>query len=321
MPEPGRGTLPEAVPEAVSIREARTAPRSRPLDEVLRAAAARLVGAGIAGGRADAVALAGHLLDVGPGEVERRAILREPAPAGFDALLDLRAQRVPLQHLTGVAAFRHIELSVGPGVFIPRPETELLTEFAVAALDAAPTTAGTDALGPQFVDLCTGSGAIALSIAHERPGARVAAVELSEQAYGYARANADRLGAAIDLRLGDAVSAFEDLAGAVDVVATNPPYIPDGAVQVDPEVRDHDPALALYGGGDGLELPMRLIQRAARLLRPGGVLLVEHGELQGQELRARLERLRAWDRVQDHPDLTGRPRVLRAVRSGLEPVS
>lgn len=293
--------MPEAPPEVDSLAQA------------LRAAAARLRAVGIEGARTDAVALAGYALGVASGEVERLAILGAPAPSGWDALVARRAQRVPLQHLTGRAAFRHLELAVGPGVFVPRPETEVLVDLAVRALDEI----ATGGLVPRFVDLCTGSGAIALSVAHERPATQVCAVELSEPAHAFARANADDLDLAIDLRLGDATAAFEDLIGSVDVCATNPPYIPDAAVPIDPEVRDHDPAVALYGGPDGLDLPMRLIDRAARLLRPGGVLLVEHGERQGEELVARLTACdggATWCEVVDHADLTGRPRVLRAVR-------
>lgn len=291
-----------------------------PLSRALREATARLRAVRIDGGRADAVALAAHLLEVEPGEVERRAILGAATPAGFDELLARRVARVPLQHLTGVAPFRHVVLSVGPGVFTPRPETEVLVGLALEALDAldARDAGGSD--GARVVDLCTGSGAIAVSIALERPTARVAAVELSPEAHAYARANVEALAAAVDLRLGDATTAFGELDGTVDVVATNPPYIPDGAIPIDPEVALHDPALALYGGGDGLELPMRLVARAAALLRPGGVLLVEHGERQGEDLVARLAATGAWVEITDHEDLTGRPRVLRAVRATGSPV-
>lgn len=293
-----------------------------PLSVALREAAARFRHVGIDGGRADAVALAGHLLGVSPGEVERRAILGALTPPGFDDLVARRATRVPLQHLTGFAPFRRVELRVGPGVFVPRPETEGLVELALAALDERSERSERSEsaeVGPvRFVDLCTGSGAIAVSVAVERPGVQVAAVELSPQAHGYAQANVERLAPGVDLRLGDAVTAFEDLVGAVDVCATNPPYIPDDAVPIDPEVRDHDPAMALYGGPDGLDLPMRLIARAAQLLRPGGVLLVEHGERQGEDLVTRLVGIdggTTWRDVADHRDLTGRPRVLRAVRA------
>ena len=160
-----------------------------------------------------------------------------------------RAARVPLQHLTGQAHFRRLTLAVGPGVFVPRPETEVTAGHAI---DAA------SALGPDavVVDLCTGSGAIALAVKDELPGARVLAVELSDLAHGWAVANRDRLGLDVEVRLGDATTAFDDLEGAVDVVVSNPPYIPVGAVPVDPEVRDHDPEVALYGGSaDGLADP------------------------------------------------------------------
>ena len=178
----------------------------------------------------------------------------------YDALVGRRAAREPLQHLTGRAYFRHVELAVGPGVFVPRPETELLAGWAVeraGALDA-----------PVVVDLGTGSGAIAKAVADEVPHARVHAVEMDEAAHGWATANL--AGTGVDLRLGDLATAFEELAGTVDVVVSNPPYIPlDAWESVALEVRDHDPALALWSGADGLDA-MRVVEaRAALLLGPG----------------------------------------------------
>nr|WP_218880613.1 peptide chain release factor N(5)-glutamine methyltransferase [Kineosphaera limosa] len=285
----------------------------------MRAAGATLRAAGIDSGRADAARLAAHLLDCPVGEVERLAILGRPAPAGFTELVTRRARREPLQHLTGRAPFRHLDLHVGPGVFVPRPETETLVDLALTYLRGLPS-----APPPRIVDLCTGSGAIALTIADEHPVAVVGAVELSEAAHAYARRNvdahADRLGErgtpAIDLRRGDASSSFLDWAGTIDLVATNPPYIPDDAIPRDREVRDHDPHLALFGGGaDGLDVPRALLAHAAHLLRPGGALLMEHGETQGQQLAELLGAAGGWVDIADHRDATDRPRVICARRA------
>lgn len=278
------------------------------LRDALREATARLATAGVPSPGVDAATLAAYLLGVSVGEMHRRALIGAPAPVGLDELVERRAARVPLQHITGVAHFRRLSLRVGPGVFVPRPETEVLVEHALAALASVVTIGRT----PVVVDLCTGSAAIALAVADECPSASVVAVELSVEALTFARANV--LGSGVDLRRGDAANACPDLIGAVDVVATNPPYVPDDGVPIDPEVRDHEPAMALYGGGDGLELPLRIARRAAHLLRPGGTLLVEHGERQGADIAARLAAQGAWIDVEDQLDLTGRPRVMRAVR-------
>jgi release factor glutamine methyltransferase len=217
---------------------------------------------------------------------------------------------VPLQHLTGTAPFRTVELAVGPGVFVPRPETEVVAGVAVqeaARLDQ-----------PLVVDLCAGSGAIAVAVAVEVPAARVVAVELDPLAHAWARRNVDALGGRVELRLGDAVRAdtgvLADLAGAVDVVVANPPYIPDGARPVDPEVADHDPRLALYGGGeDGLVVPRGVVASARGLLKAGGLLVMEHGDAQGPRAR-RLVEGPDWHDVRTAEDLTGRPRALLARR-------
>jgi release factor glutamine methyltransferase len=277
----------------------------------VRAAAARLRDAGIASADVDAVELAAHALGVDSSEVRRLMVLggRE-LPETYAALVDERARRVPLQHLTGRAHFRRLTLSVGPGVFVPRPETEVLVDLAVAELDRL------GAGSPRVVDLCSGSGAIPLAIKDERPESAVRGIELSEQAWAWAVANRDRLGLDVDLVLGDATRpCFEDWAGTVDVVTINPPYIPIGAVPIDPEVRDHDPGIALYGGSeDGLTIPLATARVAARLLRPGGLVLVEHADSQGESLPRRLRQTGLWDDVADHEDLARRPRVTEARR-------
>jgi release factor glutamine methyltransferase len=288
----------------------------RSLRTALATAHQRLEDAGIASPTADAHLLAAHVLGVGRGELSRRVVLGyELTPeetARLDGAVAERARRVPLQHLTGLAPFRGLELLVGPGVFVPRAETELVAGWAVAAARAV-VAAGDE---PLVVDLCTGSGAIALAVADEVPQARVVAVELGADAVAWAARNVERLGfgGRVDVRAGDVTRAdagvLADVAGAVDVVAANPPYIPPDAEPTEPEVRDHDPALALYGGGDdGLAVPRAVVDAAARLLRPGGLLLMEHGELQGAATRA-FASGPEWTGARTERDLTGRDRAL-----------
>ncbi|KRF48415.1 protein-(glutamine-N5) methyltransferase, release factor-specific [Terrabacter sp. Soil811] len=284
------------------------------LREGVRAAAARLRDAGVASADVDAVELAAHVLEVDASEVRRLMVLGgRILPGSYAVLVDERARRVPLQHLTGRAHFRRLTLSVGPGVFVPRPETEVLVDLALVEVDRL-SAAGAEAV--RVVDLCSGSGAIALSVRAERPDADVRGLELSPDAYAWSVANRDRLGLDVRLEQGDAtLPCFEDWAGAVDVVTVNPPYIPVGAVPVDPEVRDHDPDVALYGGSeDGLAIPLAVARTAARLLRPGGLVLVEHADSQGESLPRRLAATGQWTDVTDHDDLSARPRVTVARR-------
>jgi release factor glutamine methyltransferase len=282
------------------------------LDHLVRAAERTLADAGVPSPGADALALAAHVLGCTGEEVRRRMVLRhavdDDVRRTYSALVAERARRIPLQHLTGTAHFRHLTLRVGPGVFVPRPETEVVAQ---AAIDEAA------ACGPHplVVDLCTGSGAIALSVASEVPGARVIGVEVDPLAIGWARANVDVYAASLELVHEDATTALPELDGTVDVVVSNPPYIPQGMEPVDPEVRDHDPVLALYGGSeDGLRIPLAVASRAAGLLRPGGLLVMEHADTHGASLPRRLERTGVWRDVVDHPDLTGRPRFVTARR-------
>ncbi len=227
----------------------------------------------------------------------------------FTALVDERVRRVPLQHLTGTAGFRGLDLAVGPGVFVPRPETELVAGAAVEAATAAGPA-------PVVVDLCTGSGAIAAAVAAEVPGAHVEAVEVDPGAHAWAQRNLAASGVVLHLSdATDPTAAPYDLDGAVDVVVANPPYVPDDMRPLDPEVADHDPHLALYGGSDGLRVPLRVAARARVLLRPGGTFVMEHAH--GQ--RAALVRALAaagWDDVRGHDDLTGRERFVVARAGG-----
>ena len=281
---------------------------------MVRWAAHELTAAGVPSPRVDAELLLAHVLGAELADLRRQLLLGESVGEGertaYARLVAERVARVPLQHLTGEAHFRHLTLRVGPGVFVPRPETETLVDLALADLRERDTGR------PVVVDLCTGSGAIALALAQEGPDAQVHAVELSESAHAWAASNVERSGLSVDLRLGDATAAFDDLVGAVDVVVSNPPYIPPGSVPVDPEVRDHDPEMALYGGGeDGLAVPLAVAQRAADLLVDDGVLLMEHADVQGEVLVRALTATRMWSHVADHPDLAGLPRVTRAVRA------
>jgi release factor glutamine methyltransferase len=317
---------------------------------LVRTGSRTLAEAGIASAVVDALELAAHILGVEGAEVRRRMILGGALPAEIEqryaAELAERARRVPLQHLTGRAHFRRLTLHVGPGVFVPRPETEGLVELALAELQrrlAAPTRrdplsnavlggerSGTPVRstpntafgevgegGLRVVDLCSGSGAIALSLKHERPDLSVRAVEVSPEAVAWATANRDRLGLDVEMVTGDATAdCLPDWAGTVDVVTANPPYIPLGAVPVDPEVRDHDPEIALYGGSaDGLAIPLAVARAAAGLLRPDGLLLMEHADTQGVTLPTALRSTGQWADVVDHRDLAGRPRVVAARRA------
>ena len=197
---------------------------------------------------------------------------------------------------------------MGPGVFVPRPETEFVAGLAI---DAALAARSARRRRP-----CTGSGAIALSVADEVPTATVYAVELGREAHAWAERNVADTGLAVDLRLGDATEAFPELDGSVDVVVANPPYIPVGMVPLDPEVRDHDPELALFGGSeDGLAIPLAVARRAAQLLRPGGLLVMEHADSQGAVCPTRWRRTGEWTDLADHDDLTGRPRATTARRA------
>jgi release factor glutamine methyltransferase len=262
-----------------------------------------LAAAGVPSPRHDAEVLAAHVLGVSRGGLVRHETLDV---AAFDALVARRAARVPLQHLTGRAAFRHIEVDVGPGVFVPRPETEVTTGAAIEVARMLDR--------PLVVDLYAGSGAIALAVADEVPDAEVHAVEAEDGAIAWLRRNL--AGTRVVAHHADVERCLLELTGTVDVVVANPPYVPLGAEVRDPEVAMHDPAVALWSGPDGLDA-MRVLERtAARLLRPGGYLFAEHADVQGLSAPALFADPARWEDVSDHTDLAGRPRYLSARRTG-----
>jgi release factor glutamine methyltransferase len=283
------------------------------LDEIA-AATIRLAEAGVDSPRADAETIAAHVHGVGRGELHR-------VPDGeFDPRfwneIARREAREPLQHITGLAYFRYLELQVGPGVFVPRPETEVMTGWAIGALRDM------DVAEPVVVDLGTGSAAIALAIAQEVPRAQVHAVEADPLARQWAERNIARCAGSaphtrgrLTLDGGDFASALPSLSGTVDLVISNPPYIPVGAA-VPPEVGEYDPAGALWGGQDGLDA-VRIIEGAAqRLLRPDGLVAVEHGAPQGAAVYWIFAEERGWRDTRNHKDLAGRDRFVTARLEG-----
>ncbi|MGE5763557.1 MAG: peptide chain release factor N(5)-glutamine methyltransferase [Mycobacterium leprae] len=270
------------------------------LADAVAAAAARLAAAGVPSPRVDAEELAAHSLGTERTQLQRHATVG----AGFWDLVARRVARVPLQHLTGRAYFRHLTLAVGPGVFVPRPETELLAGWAIEA--ARPLA------HPVVVDVGTGSGAIALAVAMEVPAAEVHAVEADPGAFAWAARNC--AGTRVRLHAADLTGAelLPELDGRVDVVVSNPPYIPVGSLPLDPEVREHDPPAALYGGADGLDLVREVERTARRLLRPGGWVGVEHADTQGVDAPAVFAAAGGWADVADHRDLAARDRFVTA---------
>lgn len=269
-----------------------------------------LAEAGVQSPRHDATALAAHVL----GQERLELVVAPPVPDGFAeqfaGLVERRRNREPLQHLVGTTGFRYLTLLVEPGVFVPRPETEVVAQVAI---DEALRLER-----PLVVDLCCGAGGIAVAVATEVPAARVVAVDLSPEAVDLTRRNAERSGATLRVEHGDVTdpALLHELDGTVDVLVANPPYIPPDAEPVDPEVRDHDPDLALYGGGlDGLDVPRAVLAAAARLLVPGGLLVMEHAEVQDAAARAAAHGTGAFVDVESRPDLTGRPRMLVARRA------
>jgi release factor glutamine methyltransferase len=308
---------------------------------LVRAVAARIDAAGVPSPLADAIALVGHASGLGTSEVRLRMARGDAisdglvrgglgpdglVPGGLDraaleAAVARRAAREPLQHILGLAAFRTLSLEVGPGVFVPRPETEVVAGRAIRAAAAVARRGDV----PSCADLCAGSGAIGISIAAEVPTARVSLIELDSAAFAYLARNIARQQPDVRERLeaarADARTALGARDGTLDVVVSNPPYIPPGATPRDAEVADHDPAVALFGlGADGLEVPRGIVAAAARLLRPGGTFVMEHGDEQGAAVRtmlevAMVEGARAWTGIETCTDHTGRERFVVASRA------
>jgi release factor glutamine methyltransferase len=227
----------------------------------------------------------------------------------YRKLIMRRVERVPVQHLTGRAHFRRVEVVVGPGVFVPRPETEVMTGWAIDQLRSLISRERR----PLVVELCAGSGVISKAITSELTRVDIHAVEVSEAAADYARRNlADTL---VDLHVSDMATALVDLNGSVDLVIANPPYIPlDAYESVAPEARDHDPVQALFAGPDGLDAIKVVISVAQRLLRPGGLLCFEHADVQGESAPALVVAVGGFTAVRRHSDLAGRPRFVTAIR-------
>jgi release factor glutamine methyltransferase len=282
----------------------------------------RLAAAGVPSPAADAAALLSHVLGIPRTRLILQDRMDEQHRIALESLVARRCNRVPLQHILGRTGFRRLEVAVGPGVFVPRPETEIVADAAIRALREAPDRVA--------VDLCAGTGVIALALATEVPSATVHAVELSAEALPWLRANAAELapritevGSQLQIHADDATTcatgSLAFLAGQVAVVASNPPYIPVDAIPRDPEVRFHDPAMALYAGPDGLEIIRSVIETAAVLLRPGGTLVMEHADAQGAEAGARgvpglLRADARWTQVRDLRDYNSLPRFTVATR-------
>ena len=283
---------------------------SQPVRPLLTRAVAELREAGVQSPEQDARVLLSLVCDIEPARLPLLDGVSDEQAEIFESMVIKRAVRMPLQHLTGRAYFRHVQLEVGPGVFVPRPETEVMTGWALDQLRPEVLAMRR----PLVVELCAGSGAIAKALVDELPRLRVHAVELSEDAAVWAARNLS--GTSVELHVGDMASALPELNGTVDLVIANPPYIPlDAYESVAPEVRDHDPAVALFSGDDGLDAIRVLVKVASRLLKPGGLLCFEHADVQGESAPAVVSAYGLFTGVRDHRDLTGRPRFTTAVRA------
>lgn len=280
------------------------------LSEVIAHAVAKFETAGIENPQVDAELLVGQVLGLSRGQVQASVIsageIDQEKLKTLNDLFGRRFAREPLQHLTGVAFFRQLELEVGRGVFIPRPETESVVQLAIDALRAS------DLTEPIAVDLGTGSGAIALAMHTEVPNAKVYAVEKSQEAHAFTAKNFAKYPGA-ELVLGDLADSLTVLNGSVSVVISNPPYIPAEMIPIDPEVHLFDPSLALYGGADGLDVIRLVSTSAKRLLRDGGTLVIEHADSQSEQV-CELLLAEGWKQISAHQDLTGRDRSVSAIR-------
>lgn len=278
-----------------------------PLRLAIAEAARALEAAGVASPRVDAEHLAAHVVGVERSRLLLQPLVDPPVADELRRLVARRAAREPLQHILGTAVLGPVTVAVGPGVFVPRPETELLLEWGLAAVADVPA--------PVVVDLCTGTGALAIAVAESRPDAVVHAVEVDPEALAWARRNIDAHGGRVALRAADVRSndLLVELEARVDLVLCNPPYVPDGTA-LPPEVTGWDPPGAVFGGPDGLEVIRAVVNAAAGLLRHGGRLAIEHDDTHGELVPALLRRRAVLADVEEHADLNGRPRFVTARR-------
>ena len=280
------------------------------ISEALKLATEKFTTAGIISPRVDAELVGCFILEIDRSEIallviDNQAFPEDKLPDFLEAV-QRREKREPLQHITRSAPFRHLELEVGPGVFVPRPETEQLVELAIQKTQMVNT--------PLIVDLCSGSGAIAISMSTELENANLFAVELSEEAFEYLKRNFQKYGLDTKtLRNENLTTALGELQGQVDLVVSNPPYIPDAAVPIDLEVQLFDPSIALYGGVDGLDVIREISTRALYLLRPGGHLVLEHANTQAPAI-GELLLTQGWQEIVSSQDLSGKNRMISAVR-------
>ncbi len=281
--------------------------RRVPLRLAIAEAARALEAAGVASPRVDAEHLAAHVVGVERSRLLLQPLVDPPVADELSRLVARRAAREPLQHILGTAVLGPVTVAVGPGVFTPRPETELLLEWGLAAVADVPA--------PVVVDLCTGTGALAIAVAESRPDAVVHAVEVDPDALAWARRNIDAHGGRVALRAADVRSndLLVELEARVDLVLCNPPYVPDGTA-LPPEVTGWDPPGAVFGGPDGLEVIRAVVNAAAGLLRHGGRLAIEHDDTHGELVPALLRRRAVLADVEEHADLNGRPRFVTARR-------
>jgi release factor glutamine methyltransferase len=278
--------------------------------ELLKQSAAQLSKAGVLSPEVDSELLAAHILGITRSELSVAIAMDSEFPedriGAFSDWVSRRANREPLQHITGLAPFRHLELAVGKGVFTPRPETEQVVSFAIEKIASFEN--------PVIVDLCAGSGAIALSFATERPDATVYAVEKSKEAFEFLKQNSNKygldLGQLSNVDLQDCLTEMESVA---DLVISNPPYIPNRSIPVDLEVQLHEPAISLYGGVDGLDVIRQILSKAKQLLRTGGLLVIEHADTQSASIRELLL-AEGWISVDSKKDLAGKDRMIAATK-------
>jgi len=278
--------------------------------KAIEQASERFTNAGVQSPSVDAELLACFVLGLNKSELQLALIERQEFSDSeleiFLAAVAKREARVPLQHITKVAPFRYIELEVGPGVFIPRPETEQVVQFALDKIFQIQN--------PTVVDLCSGSGAIAIALATELGNSGVFAVEKSTEAFAFLKRNFQKYGLAEqNLRNQDLVDSLDELTGLVDLVISNPPYIPDSATPVDREVQLHDPKLALYGGPDGLDVIRQISAKALQLLKPIGLLVIEHADSQAAAVGELLLES-GWINIESAPDLAGKDRMIAATK-------